>query len=93
MTKQDYTLYIYKNDKRTKSGERLVLTTVVKDLDPHTLAVDLAAVYRHYPKSMYRAEYIPKMITVKSLMTGQEVQIDHATPWCCNPSSETYWSM
>ena len=28
MTKQDYTMYIYKSDKRTKSGERLVSTTV-----------------------------------------------------------------
>lgn len=31
--------------------------------------------------------------TVKNLMTGQEVEIDSDTPWCCNPASETYWSM
>ena len=34
----------------------------------------------------------PKM-TVKNLMTGAPVEIDAATPWCCNPASETYWSM
>ena len=33
------------------------------------------------------------MIAVKSLMTGVEVQISADTPWSCNPSSETYWSM
>ena len=31
--------------------------------------------------------------TVKNLMTGKNVEIDADTPWCCNPASETYWSM
>ena len=30
---------------------------------------------------------------VKSLMTGQGVLIEEDTPWCCNPASETFWSM
>ena len=34
----------------------------------------------------------PKM-TVKNLMSGVPVEIDADTPWCCNPASETYWSM
>jgi hypothetical protein len=34
----------------------------------------------------------PKM-TVKNLMNGAPVEIDADTPWCCNPASETYWSM
>lgn len=33
-----------------------------------------------------------KMV-VKSLMTGEPVVIDKDTPWCCNPASETFWSM
>jgi hypothetical protein len=93
MNKQDYTLYIYKKDKRTKSGERLIRTQVIKDLSEDLVAADRSAVYRHFPKSMYRAEYVPSMMTVKSLMTGQDVQIASDTPWCCNPASETYWSM
>lgn len=31
--------------------------------------------------------------TVKNLMTGKEIEIPVDTPWCCNPASETYWSM
>jgi hypothetical protein len=31
--------------------------------------------------------------TVKNLMSGKDVEIDADTPWCCNPASETYWSM
>jgi hypothetical protein len=33
-----------------------------------------------------------KMV-VNSLMTGKPVVIDKDTPWCCNPASETFWSM
>ena len=29
---------------------------------------------------------------VKNLMTGEDVTIPEDTPWCCDPSSETYWS-
>ncbi len=39
------------------------------------------------------ATYRAPKITVKSLMTGKDVEIDADTPWCCKPASETYWSM
>ena len=39
------------------------------------------------------AERADRMITVTNLMSGVEVEIPESTPWCCNPASETYWSM
>lgn len=36
---------------------------------------------------------IEKKKTVKSLMTGADVEIAANTPWSCNPASEMYWSM
>lgn len=33
------------------------------------------------------------MKTVTSLMSGKPVEIPADTPLCCDPSSETYWSM
>jgi hypothetical protein len=30
---------------------------------------------------------------VVNLMTGKEIKIAADTPLCCDPSSETYWSM
>lgn len=33
------------------------------------------------------------MKTVRNLQTGKEIQISVGTPLCCDPSSETYWSM
>ncbi len=34
-----------------------------------------------------------KMKKVRNLMTGKEIEIADDTPLCCDPSSETYWSM
>lgn len=36
---------------------------------------------------------IEKDVEVKNLMSGQPTKIKANTPWCCNPASETYWSM
>lgn len=93
--KQDYTLYVYKRDRRTKTGERLVSTTVWTGRTDAGMKREIREIVASglYPVSQYRLEYYPVKITVKNLMTGQSVEIDHDTPWCCNPASETYWSM
>jgi len=31
--------------------------------------------------------------TVRNLLSGKELEIESDTPLCCDPSSETYWSM
>lgn len=36
---------------------------------------------------------LPDTKIVTSLMSGKEVEIATETPLCCDPSSETYWSM
>jgi len=94
MSKQDYTMYIYKADRRCKSGERLVSTTVWRDRDEAGIKRECNELYNLYPATKgWRFECQPTMKTVKNLMTGKDVQIDRDTPWCCNPASETYWSM
>ena len=92
MTKCDYTLYIYKTDRRFKSGERLVSTTVWRDRTESSMKAETVNLLDMYPSTLYRIEYFPTQITVKNLMTGQPVQIDRDTPWCCNPQSESFWS-
>jgi len=87
-------MYIYKMDKRTKTGERLVSTTVWTDRDEAGMKRECAELFDLYPaKHGYRFEYFPTMKTVKNLMTGKDIEIDRDTPWCCNPASESYWSM
>ena len=50
-------------------------------------------VYNWVEESCFLLAYPVKTKTVKNLMTGKDVQIAEDTPWCCNPASETYWSM
>lgn len=92
--KQDYTMYIYKRDRRCKTGERLFSTTVWANQDEAGMRRECNELYDLYPATKgWRFEYHPTKVTVKNLMTGKDVEIDRDTPWCCNPASETYWSM
>ena len=93
--KQDWTLYIYKQDRRTKTGERIVSTTVWRDRTKASMVREVHELVFSglYPVPMFRFEYHPAMKTVKNLMTGEDVMIPSDTPWCCNPANETYWSM
>ena len=94
MTKQDYTMYIYKADKRTKTGERLFSTTVWVARSEEGMRREGLAIADLYPATKgWRFEYVPTMKTVRNLMSGVDIQIPHDTPWACNPASETYWSM
>ncbi len=95
MKKPSHTMYIYKADKRTKLGERLFSTTVWRHRDAAEMNREVRALQHSlYPVSLgFRIVFFPTLMTVKSLMTGQDVEIDRDTPWCCNPASETYWSM
>ena len=90
MDKTNITAYIWKADKRTKSGERLVSTTVWTGRDAITVIRELEGVW---PRPQYRFEVVPTMKTVRNLMSGVEISIPHDTPRSCDPSSELYWSM
>lgn len=91
--KQQYTLYTYKTDRRTKAGERLIGTAPCESNEAGMKFV-VDGLLELFPASKgYRFEYHLSKVTVKNLMTGFDVEIDRDTPWCCNPASEQYWSM
>ena len=93
--KQAHTVYIYKADRRTKTGERLVSTTVWQHRDAAEMAREVRELqYELWPVSQgFRIEFVPAMKTVKNLMTGKDIEIPHDTPRSCDPSSELYWTM
>ena len=50
--------------------------------------------YQYCELAVCLLEKLPQFTRkVRNLMSGQEVEIDVNTPLCCDPSSETYWSM
>ena len=91
MDKLNHTVYVWKTDRRMKSGERLVSTTVWRDRDAITVLREVEDVF---PKTKgFRVEVVPTMKTVVNLMTGKAIEIPHDTPRACDPSSELYWNM
>lgn len=87
----DYTVEVYKMDRRTKAGQRLVLK---KD---HT-GVDLKTLKHLYETTWFKKDgyvhfYHETYVTRRNLMGGAEFKERYDTPYYCSPSSESYWSM
>lgn len=82
-----YTVEIYKADRRTKTGERLVLK---QDYDTDNLSM-LEHTVKHTWLG-HRYVIHETYVTRRNAMTGQEYQERYDTPWFASPSSETYWS-
>lgn len=91
--KMSWTVFIYKKDARTKTGERAFSTTIWMDRDRECMEREVSELLHLYPKSHFRIEYFPQFKTVKNLMSGKDVIIATDTPRCLDPSSEAYWSI
>lgn len=86
-----YTVELYKLDKRTKAGERLVRKIDHSTADQKAIT---AVYHNKYPTAKgYRYEIHETYVTRKSLMGGAEFRERYDTPYYCSPSSESYWSM
>ena len=85
----EYTLEIYKSDKRTKEGRRLVakqeFAPVTKDY------IEIVAEQKR--KLGFSVEVFETWITKKNMMSGKEFKEKYDTPYFCSPASESYWSM
>lgn len=85
----EYTLEIYKTDKRTKEGKRLVAK---QDFALSTKDY-ISTVVESKRKLGFIVEVFETYVTRKNLMAGKEFQERYDTPYYCSPSSESYWSM
>jgi len=83
----DYTVELYRLDKRRKDGMVLVSK---QDYEGVTL-LQLERMYPVRPRyvRMIKETYVES----KNLMTGAMVKERYDTPYFCSPSSETFWSM
>jgi hypothetical protein len=90
MTRGDYTVEVYKADKRTRSGERLVLKRDHTDIDLQTLRHSYFTTW--FKKDGYRLEIYETYVTRVNLMSGVRFRERYDTPRAASPSSESYWS-
>ena len=94
MSRIDYTLRIYKADKRTKTGEMHFgdydysareLKWMMEEIR------ELQNTLYKFPK--FRIELHETWVTKTNLLSGKEYMERFDTPHYCSPSSESYWSM
>jgi len=86
---REYTLELYKADRRTKEGRRLYSKQ------------DYAACTRAYIQAVIKAktglgfivEAHETWVTKRNMMSGKTYQERYDTPYVCSPSNESFWSM
>lgn len=95
---KEYTIELYKPDRRIKKDERYGKNKVgLRFIE----AIDFAAATKDYIESVaegnrasgYVVEVFETYVIKKNLMGGAEFKERYDTPYYCSPSSETYWSM
>ena len=88
-----FNVNVFKSDRRFKTGEKLKRTIYCSDAD-YTTKEEIENFYSYFFRAPeYRIEVSPTTKIVTNIMTGKDIEIDYNTPHCCDPSSETYWSM
>ncbi len=85
------TVEVYKQDRRTKSGERLYHKADYDTADLSTLEHTVKHTWRR--SQGFRYEIHETYVLRKNMMTGAEFRERYDTPYYCSPASESYWSM
>jgi hypothetical protein len=86
---KEYTLELYKADKRTKEGRRLYS----KEEYAESTEAYINAVADGKRRLGFIVEVHETWVTRTNMMGGREYRERYDTPNYCSPSSESYWSM
>ena len=86
---KEYTLEIYRADRRVKAGRRLYAK---QDFAPSTKDY-INAVADAKRGLGFIVEVFETFVTQKNMMSGREFLERYDTPYFCSPASESYWSM
>lgn len=88
-----FTLEIYKMDRRTKEGQRLVGKYDYDRADKAAMEREIAALYPTYKKvDGYIFNIVETYREVTNLITGTTILERYDTPFACSVGSESYWS-
>jgi hypothetical protein len=94
----EYTIELYKADKRIKKVERYSRNKVglrfveVRDFAPSTKDY-IASVVDNFREGGLVVNVFETYVTRKNIKSGYEYKERYDTPNFCSPSSETFWSM
>jgi hypothetical protein len=86
---KSYTFELYKTDRRTKEGRRLV-----RVFDMETTTEHAAQVVKDFQDSLGLAVVVQETFVERtSAMDGKKFMERYDTPYSCSPSSERFWTM
>lgn len=88
--RNDYTVEIFKTDRRCHRGERMIAKFDFVNVTKDGLEKEMA---KQYGSEKFRYAIFETMVTKKNILTGVEFKERYDTPYYCSPSSETYFSM
>ena len=94
----EYTIELYKADKRIKRDERYGKNKAglrfvdVLDYAPSTKSY-IESLVKDFQEAGFVATVFETYVTKKNMMTGAEFRERYDTPYYCSPSSEAYYSM
>lgn len=91
--KYDYTMEVYKRDRRVRGGLKLVEKIDYENMSGNAMMDEMKDLYNHrFPRSKYSLDFVETWVTRKNALTGEEFQERYDTPYHCSAASETYWS-
>lgn len=94
MERKDYTIKVFKFDKRCKTGEKFMARYEYCDKTYDNMLdemKDLRA--KLYTTDKFYLTLNETYVTRVNMMTGKEFTEHFETPHYCSPAFESYWSM
>ena len=93
MERKDYTLEVWKYDRRYKDGGVLLNKYEYRNQTLKWMREEVADLQAGlYPPSKYSLVIKQTYVERTNAMTGEKFMERYDTPWSCSPASETYWS-
>jgi hypothetical protein len=94
MERTDWTLMVYRFDKRCKEGEKLRGRYEYCNKTEDEMLAEIKDLRRSlYLDHMFRIDLYETYVTRTNLMSGKEFKERFDTPHYCSPAFESYWSM
>jgi hypothetical protein len=90
--KSDYTVEVYKIDKRYKNGRKLFGKFDLISFEKDNIPEYIEKTHKYNLNSKFVIEVHETWVTRKNHLDGKPFIERYDVPYFCSPSSETFWS-
>lgn len=93
MERKDYTIQVYRIDRRRKDGQTLAFTRDIENSTIQEMESFVEALMKDYDPKKHLVECHETWVERTNVMSGAKFMERFDTPYCASPRSETYFSM